>query len=149
LKPTFRTLFLLVLPLLLSTTALAQTHRASVRGTIAFPNRGVLPGVKVTLTRVDTGESRIVESGEQGEYAFTSLPPGLYDLKVSVQRFHEQRRITLLVNEVRREDVEVAVSGPEELVTVDTTFDAHMKKDSASLGTRSLACRWTGATSTN
>ena len=66
--------------------ASAQTHRASVRGTIYDPNGAVVPGATVRLTSEATGETREVRSGEDGEYALASLLPGVYRLE-----FHGQR----------------------------------------------------------
>jgi hypothetical protein len=121
--------------LLLSLSVTAQTHRASVRGTIFIGDNKPLSAVSIKLTRVASGEIRETTSGENGEYAFTSLPAGLYKLQVDYMNFHEERRIELLVNELHRVDIDVIIGGPEALITVDTTFDAHVKKDSASLGT--------------
>ena len=75
-KSTFRTLFLLVLPLLFALPVFAQTYRGAVRGTIYDPNGGALPGATVTITNTTTGESRTATTGEQGEYAMSALPPG-------------------------------------------------------------------------
>ena len=134
-KSTLRTLFLLVLSLLFSMPVLAQTHRGSVRGTISDINGAVIPGLTVTLTNTATGESRSVETGEQGEYAISSLASGSYELKVEGQAFRKYiDQIQLLVNQVLRRDITMEIPHPD-VTTVDTTYEADLKKDSASLGT--------------
>ena len=72
-KPTYRTLFLLVLSLVFALTAVGQTYRGAVRGTIYDPNGAAMPGATVTITNTTTGEARTATTGEQGEYAITAL----------------------------------------------------------------------------
>jgi hypothetical protein len=135
LKSNYRVLFLIVLSLLLITPALAQTHRASLRGIIHDTNGGALPNSTVQLKNVGTGESRETISGVEGEYAFSSLPAGVYELTITQSMFErETKRITLLVNEDQRQDFTLTV-GEIPRSTVDATFEAHLKKDTASLGT--------------
>ncbi len=134
-KPTLRTLFLLVLTMLLALPVAAQTHLAAIRGTISDVNGAAVPGVTVTLTSIATGESRTTVSGAQGEYALASLPLGVYELKAEKTGFKSyNERLELLVNEVARQNVRLEVGGPEPY-SIDSTFDANLKKDSASLGT--------------
>jgi protocatechuate 3,4-dioxygenase beta subunit len=103
LKSNFRTLFAFVLPLLAFVTVAAQTHRASLRGTIYDMNGAAVPGVTVNLTSVATGETRTVTSGNAGEYAVSSVPPGLYQLEAEKSGFKKHsQRLELLVNEDRR-----------------------------------------------
>jgi hypothetical protein len=126
---------LLVLSLLVVVPALGQTHRASLRGTIYDFNHDALPGSTIQLKNLETGEARETSSGIDGEYAFSSLPAGVYELTISKSMFEPQtKRITLLVNEDQRQDVTLAV-GELPSSTVDATFEAHLKKDTASLGT--------------
>lgn len=134
-KSNFRTFFLVVLPLLLPATIAAQTHRASLRGTIYDLNQAAIPGVTVNLTSVTTGETRSATSGEAGGYAISSIPPGLYQLEIEKSGFRKHsQRLELLVNEDRRQDILLNVGGPE-IVEIDSTFEAPLKKDNASLGT--------------
>jgi protocatechuate 3,4-dioxygenase beta subunit len=63
--------------------AFAQTHRASLRGTVTDPNGAVVAGAEVRLVNTGTSETRTAESGEEGQYAISSLPPGTYRLEVS------------------------------------------------------------------
>jgi hypothetical protein len=134
LKLNHRVLFLVVLSLLVVAPVLGQTHRASLRGIIYDPNSAVIPGATITVTNVETGESRSATTNNEGEYAIASLPAGAYELVVEKSPFDkESKRIELLVNQVRREDVTLRVGSPG-IVIVEAPFEASLKKDTASLG---------------
>jgi len=136
LKSNFRTLVLLVLPLLLPVIAAAQTHRASLRGTVYDPSGATISGATLGLTNVATGETRETKSGMEGEYTFTSLPAGQYELAISMSAgFKEQyHKFELFVDEVRRRDITLQLR-LEEQVTIDWTSEVPLKMDSPSLGT--------------
>lgn len=134
-KSSFRTLFLIALSLLLPASLAAQTHRASVRGTIYDPRHAAIAGASVSITRLDTGEIRTATANSSGEYAITSLPAGDYEIKVEATGFTSYgQKIELLVNQERRLDVDLRIPGPS---IADEVFaePVPLKKDSASLGT--------------
>jgi carboxypeptidase family protein/TonB-dependent receptor-like protein len=134
LKSTFRTLFLLVLPLLFALPVFAQTYRGAVRGTIYDPNGGALPGATVTITNTTTGESRTATTGEQGEYAMSALPPGLYEILIEKPPFEKYaNKVDLHVNEVVRADVTLMVGSVGTFLI--ETFEGNLKQDTASLST--------------
>ncbi|HXQ70855.1 MAG TPA: TonB-dependent receptor [Pyrinomonadaceae bacterium] len=134
-KSNYRVLFLIVVSLLLAAPVLAQTHRASLRGTVSDSNEAAILGATIKLKSLATGETRTTITGESGEYAISSLAPGLYQLEVEKTNFRtSSQRIELLVNQEQRQDVTLEVSGPEP-ESIDSTFEANVKKDTASLGT--------------
>ena len=136
-KSNYRVLFLIVVSLLLAAPALAQTHRASLRGTVYDVNKAAVPGMTITLTNTATGERRTTTSGEDGSYAISSLPAGVYELEVQEGAFRKYtKRFELLVNQEERHDISLEVAGPavvDEYSIESST--AGVKKDSASLGT--------------
>jgi hypothetical protein len=135
LKFQFRTLCLLVLPLLTFVAVHAQTHRASLRGTIYDENQAAGPGATINLKSIETGEVRTTTSGDSGEYAISSILPGAYTLEVEKTGFaRPSQRLDLLVNEERRHDVTLRISSLTP-APIESTFEANLKKDSASLGT--------------
>jgi carboxypeptidase family protein len=135
LKFNFRTLFLIVLSLLMPAAIVAQTHRASVRGLLTDPRGAVVERATVRLRNTATGETRETTSGSTGEYAITSLAPGSYELTVESQYFKKYSHpLELLVNEERRYDVSLEV-GNLDPVVLETTFEPGLKKENASLGT--------------
>lgn len=121
--------------LLLAAPVLAQTHRASLRGTVYDANRAAIPGAAIKLTNIATGEIRTTTTDEDGEYAILSLPPGSYQFEIEKRNFNTHRgQLELLVNQEQRQDVTLGVAGLE-IVPVETRFEANLKKDTASLGT--------------
>ena len=125
---------LIVLFLLLPVAGVAQTHRASLRGTIYDPNHAAIPGARVSVTRIATGDVRTTTTDDKGEFGVSSLPSGVYRVEVEMPSFRRHdERIEILVNQDQRLDVTLGVSGPE--TTIDSTDEAQLKKDSPSLGT--------------
>ena len=66
-----------------SGTTGSQQGSGSVSGTVLDKNRDVLQGARVTLTGPSTFANRSVESGNDGQFAFTELTPDVYKLTVS------------------------------------------------------------------
>ena len=134
-KSNRQALFLIVVSLLLAAPVLAQTHRASLRGTIYDPNEATIPGATIKLTNLATGETRSTSTGENGEYAILSLAPGSYQLEIEKPAFKKHtQQIELLVNQEPRLDVLLEVGGIQ-LDPITSSFDANLKRDTASLGT--------------
>lgn len=134
-KSNFRTLVLVVLPLLLPAAITAQTSRASVRGTVHDARQAVIPEAKVSVTNTATGEHRTVTADSGGNYAISSLPAGRYELNAEYTSFQKfSQFIELQVNQEQRVDPQLEVYGPD-VVSLDTTDDAQLKKDTPSLGT--------------
>ena len=135
-KSNRRVLFLIVLSLLVSAPVLAQTHRASLRGTVYDVNQAAVPGITITLTNTATGERRTTTSGNDGSYTISSLPAGVYELEVQEGAFRKYiKRFELFVNQEERHDITLEVAGPAVVddYSIEAT-SAAVKKDSASLG---------------
>lgn len=63
---------------------LAQTiTTGDVTGTVSDSSGAVVPGAKVVLKSLDTGETRNVDSSSEGQYRFTFLKPGIYQISSS------------------------------------------------------------------
>ncbi|MDQ3473520.1 MAG: carboxypeptidase-like regulatory domain-containing protein, partial [Acidobacteriota bacterium] len=105
---------MLALLILLPSFATAQTHRASVRGTIGDPSKAVVSGAEITFTNTSTNESRTATSDADGEYAVSALPAGVYRVQVSSPGFaaHVHESLALTVNQELRLDITLLVAGP-------------------------------------
>ena len=133
---SYQKLLSLVLLLFLATSAGAQTHRASVRGTVTDPNGAVIRGAQVKLINRDTEETRITTSGEEGEYTLSSLQPGLYRLEIAASGFATYpREFSLNVNQDLRVDASLVIAGVATDPYMIVSPLSELKKDSASLGT--------------
>ena len=78
---------MLALLILLPSFAGAQTHKATIRGTVKDPNGALVPGASVNIQNNETSETRSATSDAQGEYAIASLPAGNYMLTVQASGF--------------------------------------------------------------
>jgi len=118
---------------LFASSAMAQTHRVTVRGTIFDPNKAVVPGATIKITNQGTSETRSVISREDGEYIISSLAPGLYRLDVTKAGFANfgQDNIVLRVNQDLRIDPSLEVSGMSHYGFVEVPHE--LAKDSASI----------------
>lgn len=134
-KSNVAILFLVGLSLLLPAIATAQTHRASVRGIVSDQTGAVVQGVTVRLRNTATGEIRETTTGKVGEYAISSIAPGSYELSIEGKGFAKRvQTLELLVNDERRHDVTLQVSGISDPYTIDVPYEALLKKENASLG---------------
>src|SRR3954469_23470939 len=93
--------YLLVVVLLLSVPAPAQTITGSIAGTVTDPNGSIIPGAMVTITSDKTNEVRNVTTNDEGRFSFTAVQPGVYTVKVEREGFQtlERRGTVLSANE--------------------------------------------------
>lgn len=119
----FRSLSLFLYLFALALSAAAQT--ATARGTIYDPSKAIITGVKVTIKNTDTGVERTTASNSAGEYLFTALLPGAYELKAEAAGFKRQlTTIKLQVGENITTDFEMEVGGAAETIVVTSEANA-------------------------
>ncbi len=97
------------------------TGIGSLSGTVLDTNQNVLQGARVTLADPSGSVIRTVDSGSNGEFAFTGVPPGVYKLTVTSpgMRTFTSIEIPLHAGEVRIvPPVTLSVSGGTTSVTV-------------------------------
>jgi hypothetical protein len=73
--------------LFLGGSAVAQTNTGQISGTVRDASGGVLPGVTVTVTNVNTNNAYTAVTGARGEYVVTNLPVGTYSVRAELQGF--------------------------------------------------------------
>jgi Carboxypeptidase regulatory-like domain/TonB dependent receptor len=132
-----KTIVLFILSVLLCvSSASAQTHRASIRGTVTNATGNQLADASMRLFHEGTNEERRLRSGAEGDYAISQLEPGSYRLEVEAAGHKKYvRQFDLQVNQVERIDVMLEVGSlPEERVVVTDTLPP-LRKDTAALGT--------------
>lgn len=64
-----------------------KTESNVIEGTITDPNGAVVPGVKITLTNLETKKTLQTMSDENGYYSFSSLEAGNYTLRGEAANF--------------------------------------------------------------
>ena len=131
------TIALASLTMLLAVAAPAapQTTTGTILGTVSDESDAVLPGATVTITSRDTGISRTVVTAADGSFAVPALPPGSYQLTVSLDGFrpYERSGVTLEVGQNARVDARLELGSINETITVQG--DAlHVDTASSSVG---------------
>jgi hypothetical protein len=97
----------------------AQTYQGGLRGLIKDV-QGVIPGVEVTLVNDDTNAVRSALTNESGEYAFTSVLPGTYTVRVELPGFRteERKALRIATQQVIVQDFTLEIGGLTEQLTV-------------------------------
>ncbi len=70
----------------------AQLERGSVSGTVVDQQGGVVPGVTVTATSLQTRQARTVVTDASGFYSLAQLTPGQYDISAELDGFKKSNR---------------------------------------------------------
>ncbi len=65
----------------------AQSNKGSIIGTVKDPNGAIVLNAKVSVTNNADGATRIVSSGNNGDFAVTNLEPGSYRVSVESSGF--------------------------------------------------------------
>ncbi len=106
--------------LFLSAPAVRAQSTGALTGAVTDPSGAALSGATVTATSRSTSQARSVTSGADGFFTIPLLPPGLYDVAVSLQGFSTLRRegVRITVAETARIGAQLAVGQLSEDVTV-------------------------------
>ncbi len=109
---------------------------ASLTGTIHDSTGAVLVGADVSIRNTATGTVRRVKSNSAGEYVAASVPPGSYDLTVSVPGFrtYHAKGVILRVAQNARINVSMGVGDVHEEVTVSGEGLATVNTQSSEVG---------------
>ena len=104
-------------------TATAQIA-ADLRGRVLDPSGSTVASAAVDLTQAATGIHISTVSSGSGDYSFTNLTPGLYQLDVSAPGFAHLKRtgIHAIVGQTLNVDLTLSVGGSQQ--TVEVTADA-------------------------
>ena len=105
-----------------SLTAVAQSDRGSIVGTVKDPNGAVVVEAKVTVTGIDSGEVREVKTSSEGNYSVPELKAAPYKLTVEAPGFKTATidRVQVAVQVTRRTDVTLEIGNVGESVTVSS-----------------------------
>ena len=120
---------------LCASIALAQTSKASIRGSLSNPSKARLSNVVVELMRIDTGDKRTARTDERGEFIISLLAPGSYQIEVQQSGFRKYvQPLTLAVNQEARLDIQLEIGPIAEEMIVNAPR-VPLRKDSAAIGT--------------
>jgi hypothetical protein len=125
-----------IFPLLVSLFLIPQisaqsTLSATLRGTVKDPNGAVVAKATVILINDRNKSERKATTSSDGNYAFTSVDPGAYTLKVEATGFKMllQTNVALSPNDNKGLDLELEVGAASESVTVSASSVEEIKTE--------------------
>jgi hypothetical protein len=100
----------LVLSLLFSAAAFAQSGAGSLSGSLAGPAKAPLPGMTVEAKNVASGTYYKAISSPKGEYSFSQLPAGSYEVTVLSLLFspYIKKDVGISAGQAQRLDIQLA-----------------------------------------
>src|SRR5437762_2722318 len=107
-----------------------QTYQGRILGIVTDEKGGVIRGGRITITNIETGVARTVETTDAGDYVAANLAPGLYSVVAEASGFKKVQRPSIRVEvakDVRIDismtpgDISESVTISEEAQLVDTT----------------------------
>ncbi|HEV3486959.1 MAG TPA: TonB-dependent receptor, partial [Vicinamibacterales bacterium] len=109
-----------MLLLLVAGSVFAQPTTGSLDGTVTDPNGGALPGVTVQIAGPSMQGTRVTTTDTSGDYRFTLLPPGVYEVRYELDGFAPQQRNGAVVSlgKATTLDVTLAAASVSEELTV-------------------------------
>ncbi len=104
----------------------AQVTTADLTGTVGDSSGAIVPNAKITLTNLDTKQTRATTSSGSGDYTLTLLPPGRYMIQITAPGFKtfQVPSIALLAGDRARVNGTMQIGTTSETVTVEGTAPA-------------------------
>ena len=111
-------------------------YDGTIRGLVTDPAGAVISGAQVTAVNPTNGDRRSTTTDADGEYVFTAVPAGTYEIHVKQGSFKEfvARGVELHVSSTVVADAQMQVGSASETVTVEAN-PLQVQTDSAALGT--------------
>jgi hypothetical protein len=104
--------------------AQSTAANGSIEGTVTDGSGGVLPGVTVTVTSIDTGAERVVITSESGLYRAPLLPLGSYRVVAELQGFKTYEQLGIRIGAGQTAVIDVALQVGDLTETISVTADA-------------------------
>jgi len=93
-----------------------------IQGTVIDPSGAAVAGAKVTITSVDTGQSRVLTTGSSGEFSAYLLDIGFYKVTIEIAGFKTYTQTAEVRNgEKTRIDASLTIGTVGQSVTVEAT----------------------------
>lgn len=116
-------LFLLVFVSAMTLRLTAQTYRGGIAGTVEDSSGAAVPNAHVSLTGMDTGFKREMDSTTSGGYSFQDLQIGNYSISVTASGFSPVKidNIAVRPGQVFALDPKLSINGVSESVEVNAS----------------------------
>ena len=103
---------------------LAQTTTATISGRAVDQSGAVMPGVSVTLSHLETGETRTTLTDDAGRYRVPQLALGEYEVRAELSGFKTVVRSGITLTVRREAVVELVLEVGSVIETVEVTGEA-------------------------
>ena len=116
----------LVLSFILCFSALAFGQRTTgdIQGTVTDSTGAVVPGVSITITGVDVGFNRVVQSDSDGVYRVQQIPAGTYKVVAAATKgFAETTLDSVQVNIEKVAAANIVLGVSQNVTTVEVSSD--------------------------
>ena len=115
-----KTIFYLLACLLLATALFAQAPTGIISGTVTDATGAVVPSAVITISNAATSTVRNITANAEGLYSAPALPPGDYEVRVTMAGFRTVVRPALVVaGSTTTVDVSLSIGEEKEIVTVE------------------------------
>ena len=125
----------IILLFVFASVSFGQSETATVLGTVRDGNGSVVGGANVTLTNLGTQIAAKAVTDESGDYQFTNVKIGNYEITIEATGFNRTRaeNINLAINARQRVDLALEIATATETVTVTDAANP-LQTDSSEVG---------------
>jgi hypothetical protein len=116
-------LFMTSILLCTAASAFGQRSGGSIEGTIKDPQGAVVPNAGVTVTGVNIGFNRTVQSDENGIFRVQQIPPGNYKVTVAAISGFAERTVDILVVAEKTASADIDLAVGSQAVNVEVGID--------------------------
>ena len=113
-----------LLAITIPAAASAQITRGALVGTVRDASGGVVPGVTVTVTNLDTNAARVAVTDEQGAYRVGALEPGRYKVTTELSGFAPYQQTDVTVRSALDTSIDITIRAGSISEAVTVTADA-------------------------
>ena len=115
--------FLLLLSLMPALTALGQSSRGTLTGTVVDSTGAVVSGATVTITQQGTGVKRQTTTNSVGIYRFDAVDLGIYQVSTFASGFSTEDKTGVEIEAAHTTNIDfnLKVGAAKEVVTVEAT----------------------------
>jgi carboxypeptidase family protein len=108
----------------------AQEPTGGIEGTVTDPQGAVVQNATISIRNTGTNATRTINAGDDGHFKASSLPPGVYEVKVTAQGFKSQLAtgVTVEVGRTTPLDMKLEIGGSSETVTVTGGGEAQIDR---------------------
>jgi len=117
-------------------TGYAQQTSATLVGTLTDANGAVVTNAQIKVTNLATGSGREAVSDGSGNYSFSFLPAGNYELTITAAGYKTRKveRLTLQVSQTLRQDFAMEIGAVSETVNI-TAVGVQLQTENSTVGT--------------